>query len=88
MVKVCLRLCTSPAHSGCPFQYDVKETATIGEICKLVLATNADWWSKCYSSSNWRIVKICGPNNTFFEDSHVIGGGHYQNTCVLVFNAV
>jgi len=87
MVRVLLRWCMAGQHSGCPFQYDVLETTTMGEICKLVLATNSDWWSKGYSSSNWSVVKICGPNNTFFEDSHVIGGGYYQNQCVLIFDA-
>ena len=87
MVKVKLRFCMSAPHSGCPFQYDVLETTTIGEICKLVLATNKEWWSKGYSSGSWSVVKICGPNNTFLENTRSIGGGHYQNECVLVFDA-
>ncbi len=87
MVKVCLRLCTSGLHSGCPFQYNVLETTTIGEICKMVLETNRIWWNSGFSSSNWSIVKICGPNNTFLKDDTPIGGGHYQNECVLVFDA-
>jgi len=44
MVKVCLRFCMASPHSGCPFQYDVLETTTIGEICGMVLATNNHWW--------------------------------------------
>jgi hypothetical protein len=39
MVKVCLRLCMSGYHSGHPFQYDVSENTTIGEICKMILPT-------------------------------------------------
>jgi len=77
----------SNPHSDCPFQYVVPETTTIGELCKLVLATNNEWWAQGYSSSQWKVVKICGHNNTFFEDSHVIGGGHYENKLVLVFDA-
>jgi hypothetical protein len=87
MVRVMLRWCMSGQHSGYPFQYDVKETTTIGEIAALVLATNKDWWSKGYSGSNWSVVKICGPNNTFLSANTVIGGGHHQNECVLVFDA-
>lgn len=87
MVRVFLRWCMSGQHSGCPFQYDVLETTTMGEICKLVLATNRDWGLRGISSPNWSVVKICGPNNTFFEDTKVIGGGYYQNQCVFVFDA-
>jgi hypothetical protein len=86
MVKVCLRWGMSGIYSGCPFQYDVSETTTIDEVCDLVLATNNLWWSQGYSSSKWSIVKICGPNNTFLDNSTAIGS-HYQNTCVLVFDA-
>ena len=88
MVKVCLRWCMAGVHSGFPFQYDVLETTTMGEISKMVLATNSTWYSQNHSSALWKTVKICGHNNTYLEDSHVIGGGHYQNECYLVFDAV
>ena len=88
MVKVCLRFCMSAPHSGCPFQYNVLETTTIGEICNMVLATNDDWWNSGHSSSKWSVVRICGENNTFLENTLPIGGGHYQNQCVLVFDAI
>lgn len=88
MVKVCLRWCFSAPHSGCPFQYNVLETTTIGEICNMVLATNNHWWATGVPvTGKWSVVKICGPNNTFLEDTYKIGGGHYQNECVLVFYA-
>lgn len=73
-------------HSGFPYQYDVPETTTIGEICKMLIATNDEWWSKNHSS-RFSVVKVCGHNNTFFDDSHVIGGGYHQNECYLVFDA-
>ena len=83
-----LRFCMSNPHSGCPFQYDVLETTTIGEICNMVLATNNHWWDTGIPvSSRWSVVRICGPNNTFLENTRPIGGGHYQNECVLVFDA-
>ena len=87
MVKVCLRWCMSGVHSGYPFRYDVPETTTIGEICKMVIATNNEWWGKNWSSAPYKVVKICGPNNTFLEETSIIGGGHYQNECYLVFDA-
>ena len=88
MINVCLRYCIAPVHSGCPFQYNVSETTTIGEICTMVLATNNSWWDNGgHALKRWKVVKICGPNNTFLEDSFVIGGGYYQNQCVLVFDA-
>ena len=38
-------------------------------------------------SARWSVVRICGSNNTFLENTRPIGGGHYQNECVLVFDA-
>lgn len=88
MVKVKLRWCMSNPHFGCPFQYDVPETTTIGEICKLVLATNNNWFDNGgHVSSRWSVIKICGRNNIFLENTSVIGGGHHMNECVLVFDA-
>jgi hypothetical protein len=87
MVKVCLRWCISGIHSGFPYQYDVSETTTIGEICKMVIATNNEWHNKGWAENRYSIIKVCGHNNKFFEDSHVIGGGHHQNECYFVFYA-
>lgn len=89
MVKVYLRWCMSACHSGCPFQYDVSETTTIGEISNMVLTINNHWFDTGVSvTGRWSVVKICGNDNTFLEDNSPIGGGHYQNECVLVFDAV
>lgn len=87
MVKVFLRWCIAGVHSGFPFQYDVSETTTIGELCQMVIDTNNGWWAQNRSSQPFRIVKICGPNDTFWPDSHQIGGGYHQNECYLVFDA-
>ena len=88
MVKVRLRFCMAPPHSGCPFQYDVLETTTFGEICNMVMATNNHWWDTGIPvGARFSVVRICGPNNTFLENTRPIGGGHYQNECVLVFDA-
>ena len=70
MVKVKLRLCMSSPHSGCPFQYDVLETTTIEEICNMVLTTNNHWWDTGVPvGARWSVLKICGPNNTFLENT-------------------
>jgi hypothetical protein len=87
MVKVCLRWNISNIHSGFPFQYEVSETTTIGEICQKVIATNYEWLCSNMATQKFNIVKICGNNNTFLDDSQIIGGDHYENECYLVFVA-
>lgn len=87
MIKVMLRWCMSGPHSGCPFQYNLPETTTIGEICKMVIETNNQWWNKGHSSGKWTTVKICGPNNTFLQSTQTIGKYYHQNECVLIFDA-
>jgi len=84
-IKVRLRWCIAHPHSGAPFGYDVSETTTIGELCAMVIATNNEWFSKNYCQHRFSVVKICGPNDTFLDDSTMIGGGHYQNECFFVF---
>ncbi len=74
-------------HSEHPYQYDVLETTTVGEISKMVIATNNEWFSKGWAQNMFSIVKICGHNNTFFDDSVAIGGWHHQNECYGVFDA-
>jgi hypothetical protein len=74
----------SGVHSGFAFQYEVPETTTIREM---VIDTNAHWWAQNLSSVLYKVIKVCGPNNSFLEDSRQIGGGHYQNKCYLIFDA-
>jgi hypothetical protein len=87
MPRVLLRWYLAPIHSGCPFQFDVEPTTTIGEICEMVKAQNDKWWGVNLSTHPYKSVNICGPNNTFLDKGMVIGSGHHQNECVMVFVA-
>ena len=97
MVLVCLRHCLANSNSVFPYQFEVDETATIGEVCNMIIAKNYEWWKKGNTRSYYTIVKICGDNNEFFEDTHIIGSClsnssyssyHSENKCCLIFDAV
>ena len=88
MVKVQLRWCIANPHSGCPFVYEVPPTTTLGAICEMVKQTNNEWYSKNWAQHQFKLVKICGPNNTHLNDniqiSQCING---DGSCVLIFSA-
>jgi len=86
MVKVRLKWCIAPFHSGHPWEYDVGEETTLGEICKKVIDTNQEWFDNDWVQHRFKEVKICNCDE-FYDNSMCVGELSDYGECYLVFAA-
>ena len=85
MIRVYARHGATHLHLGSPFQFDVPETTTIGEICNMIVQANNSAGPN-YSCYKYIKVSIMADlNGRMIPNSLVIGSNHYQKEMAVLF---
>lgn len=79
----------SALHSGHPYQFDVDDTATMGDIGRKVVELNNEWFRKGWSQNRFQKVRICSSNG-YYDDNACVSTwkNKHDNECYLVFDAM